>query len=108
MQLWWRDGKPGDTLTLGFDVETAGTYAIVAAFTKAPDYGIHQIAINGVAAGEPMDFYHEEVIVTDEIPLGVFTLAAGENQFNVAIRDRNPLAVAAYMFGLDYLRLSPQ
>ena len=108
MQLWWRDGKPGDRLALGFDVETAGTYEVLAVFTKAPDYGVHQIAVNGVVVGEPMDFYHEDVIVTDEIPLGVFTLAAGENRFEVTIHDRNPLAVSAYMFGLDYLRLSPQ
>lgn len=105
MQLWWRGGRPGDSLALGFDVEQAGVYQVFAVFTKAPDYGIHQIAVNGVSAGDPIDFYHEEVIVTEEMPLGEFELAAGENRLDINIVDNNPQAIPAYMFGLDYLRL---
>lgn len=104
--LWWRDAKPGDTLTLAFPVEKAGKYEVFAAFTKAVDYGIHQLLINGKAAGEPRDFFHKNgVIVTEEESLGTFELTEGENTFEVQIIGTNPEAKPGYMFGLDYLRL---
>jgi hypothetical protein len=43
----------GQSLTLGFPVEKAGRYEILAVFTKANDYGIAQLAINGRRRGNP-------------------------------------------------------
>ncbi len=104
-QLWWRGGKPGDRLVLGFTVETGGAFELLAAFTKAPDYGIHRLTINGELLGDPMDFYAEKGSIDAERSLGVFTLPAGENLLEIEIVDANPQAEKAYMFGLDYLRI---
>lgn len=106
--LWWRDGhKTGDTLTLGFPVEKAGKYKVTAQFLKAVDYGVAQVAINGIKAGEPIDFFNNGVLVTGPVELGIFELKAGENTIAFTITGANEKAVRSYMVGLDYLLLAP-
>lgn len=106
--LWWRGGqRPGDTLTLGFPVEQAGRYQVSAQLLKAVDYGVAQIAINGQAAGEPIDFFNQGVILTGLIPLGTFELKAGQNTISFTITGANAKAVRSYMVGLDCLVLTP-
>lgn len=106
--LWWHAGmKPGDSLVVRFPAPKDGRYQVLGRFLKAKDYGIHQLAINGRNAGEPVDFLHPEVIVPDELDLGVFDLKAAGNEFATTVTGANEKAVKAYMFGLDYLRLVP-
>ncbi|MBE7561000.1 DUF2961 domain-containing protein [bacterium] len=105
--LWWRNGAPGDVLTLALPVEEAGKYEVIAVFTKAQDYGIMQISINGQAAGAPMDFYGRGVTHTPETSLGVFDLVAGDNKLQAKIMGKNERAVPNYMMGLDYILLKP-
>jgi hypothetical protein len=107
-QLWWHAGmKPGDELAVAFTAPKAGTYHVFARFLRAPDYGIHQMAVNGKKAGEPVDFYNGKVQATKEIDLGVFDLKEGENEFSTTVVGANGKAIRAYMFGLDYLLLKP-
>jgi hypothetical protein len=106
--LWWHAGmKPGDELAVTFAAPTAGKYHLFGRFLSAPDYGIHQMAVNGGKAGAPVDFYHDAVQPTPEVDLGVFDLKAGDNEFATTVIGANPKAIKAYMFGLDYLRLKP-
>jgi hypothetical protein len=104
--LWWHVGvKPGATLTLGFPAPSAGKYKVFGRFLTARDYGIHQLSINGVPAGKPIDFYNPEVTPTEERELGTFDLKAGENQITIKAAGKNEKAAPQYMFGLDYLLL---
>jgi hypothetical protein len=104
--LWWRGGQQlGDRLVVGFEVESTGTYRVWGRFVKARDYGIVRMSINDTPSGEPVDFYHDGVIVADEIDLGTFDLAAGENRITAEVVGANETAVKGYMFGLDYLRI---
>ncbi len=105
--LWWREGQPGDRLVLSFPTAAAGQYRLLARFVKALDYGIVQLTIGDEPAGQPLDLYNKSVTVSDEIPLGVFSLQAGDNRLTAEIVGANPEAVPGYMFGLDYLRLEP-
>jgi hypothetical protein len=106
--LWWHAGmKPGDTLALAFPAPRAGKYRVCARFLRAGDYGIHQLAINGQKAGEPIDFYNAGVQPSKEIDLGVYTLKPDENEFSATVVGANDKAIKAYMFGLDYLLLKP-
>ncbi len=105
--LWWRGAKVGDTLTLALPVEKAGNYDVLAVFTRAPDYGIMQLAINGQDVGEPMDFYARGINHTRERSLGTYSLKAGKNELKVRITGKNDRAVPNYMFGLDYILLRP-
>ena len=105
-QLWWHAGmKPGDTLALAFPSLKAGKYRVFGRFLRAPDYGIHQLAINGKKAGAPIDFYTPNVEAGKEMDLGVFDLKESDNEFAATVVGANEKAVKAYMLGLDYLRL---
>jgi hypothetical protein len=106
--LWWHGGqKPGDELLLEFNVPEAGQYRVFGRFLKAVDYGTVQLAINGHKAGGPIDFFHDGVVQTDEVPLGTFELHKGANQLSAVVVGANPKAVKQYMFGLDYILLKP-
>jgi hypothetical protein len=102
-QVWWMDGKPGDKLLLGFEVPTSGRHRVIAHLTQAPDYGIHQIRINGKPAGTH-DFYETKVI-WKPIDLGVHDLRAGANQLEITVTGSNDKAIKRHMFGLDCLLL---
>lgn len=105
-QLWWRDGKPGDVLELEFLVEKEGKYEVHLAGTKAVDYGVHSLLLNGEPLAKPVDFYQPTgVSHTGDLKLGVAALKKGANRFQIGIEGANPKAVKNYMFGIDYLRL---
>jgi hypothetical protein len=103
--LWWRGVKTGDRLALELTAPAAGRFRVVAAFTKARDYGIHRISVGGRPAGEPRDFYEARVVPSGEVDLGLFDLREGANSFEVEAAGANPEAAPGNMFGLDYVRL---
>ncbi|USN98315.1 MAG: DUF2961 domain-containing protein [Phycisphaeraceae bacterium] len=105
-QLWWRNGAPGDTLSLTLPVDKAGQYRVFANLTKAIDYAIVRLTINGQPVANELDRFNDGV-ASDEIDLGAFDLKKGDNTVKVEIAGANPSAVKAYMFGLDYIRLEP-
>jgi hypothetical protein len=106
--LWWHGGQqPGDELLLEFNAPNAGKHKIVGRFLKAVDYGIIQLAINGKPAGKPIDFFHDGVIHTNEVPVGTFELRKGPNQLSAKVVGANPRAEKQYMFGLDYILIKP-
>lgn len=105
-QQWWMDGKPGDRLDLTFEVDAAGRYKVLGVFTKAIDYGIHTIRINGATAVEALDCVNDGVIATPELSLGIHDLKQGANHLEIEIAGSNPKArPARHMAGIDYLRL---
>jgi len=103
--LWWTDAKPGDTLDLAVPVQTAGTYSLKMQLTKAIDYGIVQLYLDGKKLGKPVDLFNNGVIATGVLDMGVHELDKGEHKLRVEIIGANEKAVKKYMFGLDYLKL---
>jgi hypothetical protein len=104
-QLWWTKGKPGDRLTLAVPVKADGTYKLTAQLTKAADYGIVQLSLDGRKLGEPTDFYNLGVIPTGPLDLGTHELKKGEHRLSLEILGANEKAVKAYMAGLDYVKV---
>jgi len=105
-QLWWRDADVGDKLTLEFNVEKAGRYKVIANLTKARDYGIVQVSVNGRKSKQAIDRFNTSV-AHDAIDLGSFELKKGANRLTVEIVGSNEKAINRHMFGLDYLKLEP-
>lgn len=102
--LWWTGAKPGDKLVLSVPVEKAGKYRVSAVLTKAIDYGIVQLSLDGKKLGGPIDLFNNGVVRTDPpVPLGVHDLAAGDHKLTVEIVGANEKAVKSYMFGIDFL-----
>ncbi len=106
MQLWWTDAKPGDKIDLALPVTKDGRYKLVAQLTKAVDYGIVQLSLDGRSVAGPIDLYNNGVIATGELDFGIHRLSAGEHTLTVEIVGTNPKADKSFMFGLDYVKLS--
>ncbi len=105
-QLWWIDGKPGDKLKLIVPVGQDGMYKLAAELTKAVDYGIVQISLDGNPGAEPIDLFNDGVI-RQVFQLGTHRLKAGNHLLTIEIKGANEQAIKRYMFGLDYLKLEP-
>ena len=103
--LWWIEAKPGDTLDLAVPVEKAGTYRLKMQLTKAIDYGIVQLSLDGKKLGEPIDLFNDGVVATGVLDMGTHELDKGRHVLRVEIVGTNEKAIKGYMFGLDYLKL---
>jgi hypothetical protein len=88
-------------------VKQAGKYRLGMQLTKAPDYGIVQLSLDGQKLGAPIDLYHESVVPTGLLAMGEHDLTAGEHKLTVEIMGANDKAIKNYMFGLDYVKLDP-
>ncbi len=106
--LWWIQASPGDKLDLALPVPKSGKYQISMQFTKAPDYGIAQLYLDGEKLGGPLDLYHPSVIPTGAMVMGTRDLTSGEHRLTVEILGANEKAIRNYMFGLDYVKLDPK
>jgi hypothetical protein len=105
--LWWIDARPGDKLELEIPVLKAGKQNLAMRFTKAPDYGIFQLYLDGQKLGEPLDLYDGSVIPVGPVSYGTQDLPAGSHTLRIEILGANEKAVKNYMFGLDYVKITP-
>lgn len=101
-QLWLKGAKTGDTATFAFSLPTAGSYRIGAVLTKAVDYGIVQLSIDGAAAGAAFDGYQASGVGTQTVSLGTRQLAAGKHTLTMTLTGKNA-AATNYLAGLDLL-----
>ena len=86
--------------------QKAGTYHLIARYTKGPNYGTFEISLNGTDLGQPIDLYDPELKAIDPIDLGVVTLPDGKPILKVTATGKNT-ASKDFTFGLDYLNLMP-
>ena len=104
--LWWTGAKPGDVIELALPVAETGRYRVTMQLTKAVDYGIVRIVLDGKdVAGGSFDLFNNGVVATGELDMGTFELANGERVIRLEIVGANPRAVKSYMVGLDYVKL---
>ncbi|TDW95130.1 DUF2961 family protein [Kribbella pratensis] len=106
-QAWIHGTKTGDKTVFGFSVPTTGSYQLSTVLTKAADYGIVDVQIDGNAAVS-FDGYQASGVGTQTVALGTVQLAAGEHQFVVTVTGKNG-AATGYLVGVDLLdlRLTP-
>lgn len=103
-QLWWIDGQPGSTLTLPLEVSESGEYEIVGFFTRAQDYGIISVSVNGELMGDLMDGFDSKVSATGPISFGRKRLAAGVNEVTLTLLGKDARAAGfggGYLVGID-------
>lgn len=102
--LWWTDAQPGDKLDLTLPVNKSGKCDVRVAMTKAADYGIVQLYMDGQKLGGPIDLYNDGVVPTGQVSLGQLDLAKGDHKLTVELLGKNPKS-AGHLFGLDYVKL---
>jgi hypothetical protein len=105
--LWWINAKPGDKLDLALPVAKSGKYKVALQLTKAPDYGIIQLYLDGQKLGDSIDLYHPSVVPSGLLGFGERELAAGEHKLTIEVLGANDKAIKNYMSGLDYVKLDP-
>lgn len=104
-QLWLFGEKAGDFATVTLDVPQDGTYDLSAVLTKARDYGIVELSVDGQKTGEAFDGYNApDVIKTDPIGFGTLQLKAGQHSLTIKVTGK-AAAAAGYLAGIDYLIL---
>ena len=107
-QLWWVLAKPGDRLTLPLDASAAGTYELIGFFTRAQDYGIVRLHVNGKPIGPLMDGYAPRVEPSGPISFGDVELRAGRNELVVELIGKDARSFGysdGYLVGIDGLLL---
>lgn len=103
-QLWWVEARPGDRLTLPIDAPAAGSYELIGFFTRAPDYGIVRLLMNGRQLGPLMDGYARRVESTGPLPFGSVELRQGPNELMVELVGKDARSAGysdGYLVGID-------
>ena len=105
--LWWREGVPGARLTLALEALEAGPHEILTAFLYDREMGMVQFELNDEEIGEPMDFYKPRLTPSGPVSIGVYELKKGQNRLTVKMLGANPDAEPNHIFGIDYIKLTP-
>ncbi len=103
--LWWTGAKPGDKLEIALPVANTGAQRLRMQLTKAIDYGIVQLYLNGKKLPGPIDLYNDGVVTTGVLDMGVHELTRGGHILQIEIVGANEKAVKGYMVGLDCVTL---
>jgi hypothetical protein len=102
------------SLELDFPVEKQERRGLILRFTKAPDYGIYTIDLDGTNVTEladypdwgqrdAFDFYSERIEVKDYY-LGSYVLSPGKHTLRFEYQGKNPFS-KGMLLGLDSVRL---
>ena len=109
--LWVRAAKVGDFIELTVPTAAQGPVDVTLYATKSWDYGIVQFSVNGVEAGDPVDFFSGAQGVckaSGPLELGSFTPDRGRLLLRAEVVGGNPQALGTRpFFGLDCVVLTP-
>jgi hypothetical protein len=102
-QLWWRDGKAGDSLQLSIPISDPGRYHVFGHFCFANDYGIQRIKLGTIDT--TVDFFDK--LGWKTVDLGFTTVGKGVSSLPLTVQvvGANAKAEPRHMFGIDYLLL---
>lgn len=109
-QLWWVEARPGDRLTLPLEAPAAGTYDLVGFFTRAQDYGIVRLHVNGEPLELLVDGFSPSVEPTGPLSFGPVPLRAGENELVIELIGKDVRSAGyadGYLVGVDGFLLRP-
>ena len=105
-QLWWTGGQPGARLDLQIAIEKEGSYTLEIALTRARDYAVVQLTLDGKELGGPIDLFNTpDVITTGVLNYDGLELSVGAHRLGIEILGANPKAEKAFMVGLDFVRM---
>ncbi|MEM1128447.1 MAG: DUF2961 domain-containing protein [Bacteroidota bacterium] len=108
--LWWVEAEPGDRLTLPLSVDAAGPYDLTGFFTRAGDYGIVRVSVNGAALRPLVDGYSRIVEPTGPVRFGEVSMRAGLNEITIEILGKHQRSAGysdGYLVGIDGFSLVP-
>ncbi|MHB1458708.1 MAG: glycoside hydrolase family 172 protein [Armatimonadota bacterium] len=99
-QLFFMAKSAGAYYDLELPVKADGWYSISAYMTKAPDYGIVRVKLDGAPIGDPFDGFAPGVARSGRIQLDETHLSAGAHTLTFEVTGKNPQATG-FFTGLD-------
>jgi hypothetical protein len=109
-QLWWVLARPGDRLRLPLPVAEAGTYELIGFLTRAGDYGIVRLHLDGQPLAPLVDGFSRQVEPTGPISFGRHTLPGGTVELEVELLGKDARSngyADGYLVGIDGFVLRP-
>jgi hypothetical protein len=112
---WSQDGQMlgfgtqhGDWVDLELPEREPGKARLEIFLTRAADYGIVTVSLNGTPLGAPIDLFSDQgVVPTDAIDLGVVDLHRQGDVLRIAVVDKNAKSAPPhFQFGVDGIRIS--
>jgi arylsulfatase A len=109
-QLWWVEAVPGNRLTLPLQVPSAGPYELIGFFTRAGDYGIIRLQVDGRVLRPLVDGYAAGVEPSGAISFGPVELPSGTVEVVVELLGKDARSAGysdGYLVGIDGFTLRP-
>lgn len=109
--LVWTNGKQGQSIAVEFAVAETAQYAVTLRMTKARDYGVFQLYLDGQKLGSSIDLFSANLEPGDPVSFHARPLTKGTHILRVEAVGSNsdvtiPHAVGIHLFGLDYMVLN--
>ncbi|HPO15059.1 MAG TPA: DUF2961 domain-containing protein [Candidatus Hydrogenedentes bacterium] len=100
--LWFRPAQPTVyTMNTNVPEKMAGTMTVELWYTRAPDYGIVELWLNGVKAAQ-WDGFNKTGVIRDKIEFPA-QIGAGKNTFELRITGKNPESTG-FLAGIDCIK----
>ncbi|MCB9286533.1 MAG: DUF2961 domain-containing protein [Lewinellaceae bacterium] len=110
-QLWWVEATAGASLALPLEAPQDGIYELVGFFTRAQDYGIIRLLVNGKQVGPLVDGYASRVEPTGPVSFGNVELHKGVNELKIELVGKDARSAGysdGYLVGIDGFLLLPR
>jgi len=101
-QLFCRSQAGPQSVRVRLQVEQGGLQRLELYATRAPDYGILEVTLDGVPLGGAYDAWAPAVLASGAIPLGEVRLEAGSHELTFVTRAKNA-ASTGFHLGVDAL-----
>jgi len=89
-----------------FDFPRDGRFRLAICFTKARDYGILEVFLDGKKIGTRFDGFDERVVPSGKVDFGIVPLTQGKHRFGFKMVDKNRSSIN-YCMGIDCLEFRP-
>jgi hypothetical protein len=105
-QLFCGSGAGQLSVTLQLPVARSGRQRLDLYLTRAPDFGVVEVLLDGRPIGRPYDAWAPSVLASGRLSLGERRLNRGRHQITFRVRSKNP-ASTAFNLGVDAIALVP-
>jgi len=102
-QVWFQARSADRYFTVAFEVPKSSTYDLSAVFTRARDYGIHTLSVDGKRVGQPFDAY-SPTLGTQRADYGQVELSEGRHTLTLTVTGKNDSS-SGFFAGVDLLQL---
>jgi WD40 repeat protein len=98
--------RRGGFVELALDVGRAGEYSLDIYFTRAPDYGLVEVLVDGKKVGQPFDGFRASLAPSGKVSFGNLHVTGTRHRLRFRVVDKLPQS-RGYYLGVDCLVLTP-